>query len=117
MKDEMTVAELERMMASAHTGRDLARERRENAEAMKLCDELEDHDKERAADLVDEALAGWKDPLTGLPFEGMESPRFRTAREREYMNWVGSEAGARTRAIVHPGLEERLRRRDAEAGR
>ena len=46
---EMTITELERL-----TGRDHARERQETADAMRLCDELEALDKERAADHVEE---------------------------------------------------------------
>jgi hypothetical protein len=46
-----SITELERS-ATAGSGRDSARERRENAEAMALCDELEDLDKEPAAGVV-----------------------------------------------------------------
>jgi hypothetical protein len=49
MMSEMTITELERL-----TGRDHARERQETADAMRLCDELEALDKERAADHVEE---------------------------------------------------------------
>ena len=121
MSDDYSVAELERMMAAAGD----ARERRENADASRLCDRIEEADAEAAADAVEEVLRGWEDPLTGLPPAGMESPRFRSERDRQYMDWVLSEAGARTRRNVHPRLAERLEReradgfaaRDAEAGR
>jgi len=104
-------AQLEQI-AAAETGRDYARERRETAETMRLCDELEDLDHERAADHVDEALAGWKNPLSGLPIPGFESPRYRTKEEQEYMDWILSDSphAARTRAIVHPKTEDRLER-------
>ena len=94
-------------------GRDFTRERREDRETMALLDELEARDKELAADDVEEALADWNDPLTGLPLVG-ESPRFRTDRERAYMDWIHSGGGARTRATVHPKLDERLRRESSE---
>jgi hypothetical protein len=92
---DLTFAELERI-AAADSGRDYARERRETGEAMRLCDWLEELDKERAADDVEEVLSDWNDPLTGLPTLG-RSPRFRSAEEREYMDWIASEQGARTR--------------------
>src|SRR5262245_22098158 len=107
---ELTIGELEQL-ATAETGRDYARERRENTEALRLCDELELLDKEGAADSVEDVLAFWNDPLTGLPTLG-ESPRFRTDRERQYMDWVTSKAGERTRQNVHPKTAERMRREE-----
>jgi hypothetical protein len=98
---EMTIAELERL-----TGRDHARERQEMADALRLCDELEALDKERAADHVEEVLALWKDPW-GYPLPGFESPRFIDARKAEYYSWLMSPAGARTRENVHPAVEVR----------
>ena len=108
---ELTIDQLERIVST--DGRDFTRERREDRETMALLDELEARDKELAADDVEELLANWNDPLTGLPLVG-ESPRFRTQREREYMDWVLSKGGARTRATVHPKLDDRLRRESSE---
>jgi len=92
--------ELERVLGVSR------KEREEDREALELVDRLERMDKERAADRVEELLRGWEDPLTGLPPAGMEGPRFRTRREREFMDWVKSPAGARTRAIRYPHLSE-----------
>ncbi len=99
---------LERISAEDR-GRDLAKERREDREAMGLCDWLEDEDKEDAFDRVEQVLVGWKDDR-GLPREGFESPRFLSPRQKAYVEWVQTEAAARTRAIVHPKLEERIQR-------
>src|SRR5262245_45342538 len=110
---ELSIAELERI-ATAETGRDYARERRETAETLKLCDEIEALDKEHAADAIEEVLAPWNDPLTGLPPEGMESPRFRSQRQASYIDWIYSGGGARTRALVHPELDDRLQRQASE---
>lgn len=107
---EMTITELERL-----SGRDHARERQENAEAMRLCDELEALDAERAADEIERLNAGYVDELTGYPLPGFESPRFVDAHRAAYARWISSEAGARTRQNMHPKLEERLgRERGAE---
>ena len=122
--DYPSIAELERV-AAVGSGRDLERERREARDASAFADEIEELDAEAAADAVEEVLRGYENPLTGLPPAGLESPRFRSERERQYISWIHSEAGRRTRANVHPRLHERLEReradgfarRDAEAGR
>ena len=106
MSETMTYAQLERMV-SAETGIDYARERRENADAMRLCDELEEHDYEAAADEFE--LIAHKD-WRGVPIEGHESPRYFGPRERAYRAWLLSAEGARTRRNAHPELEGRLRR-------
>ena len=106
-----SIAELERI-AAADRGIDLERERREDREAMALCDELEDEDGERADDQVEEVLSGWKGG-DGFPIDGFESPRFdRSERRSAYYRWLMSEEGRRTREIVHPKLEDRIRRRN-----
>jgi hypothetical protein len=99
---------LERISA-AGAGRDLAKERREDREAMELLDWIEDSDVEDAFDRVEQVLVGWKDDR-GLPREGFESPRFLSPRQKAYVEWIQSEAGARTRQVVHPNLEERIQR-------
>ena len=117
---EMSISELERMMASAGDGRDRARERRE---AEEFCREIEHLDDQRALDEVETALSGWVDEQ-GWPIPGMESPRYRHAvdeRKSAYYEWLRSPDGERTRKRLHPDLDARMRdafaRRDAEAGR
>ena len=120
MSDYLSIDALERL-AAAGNGRDLARERREDADAERLCDELEAADAERACDAIEEVFRGYVDELTGYPLPGFESPRFVDTRREEYARWIQSEAGARTRRNMHPRLDARMRdafaRRDAEAGR
>jgi hypothetical protein len=108
MTNEMTVDELERLLGSAGE-RSLARERAEDREAMELCDMLEDLERERKADAAELVLSGWKDDF-GRPIEGFESPRFTTPRQSDYLAWVQSAAGTRTRENVHPKLAERMSR-------
>jgi hypothetical protein len=100
-----SVSELERLATTP--GRDPVRERRENEEAMRLCDELEELDAERAADELE--LLAHKDDF-GRPLPGHESPRYLDARQRGYREWLLSSAGDRTRRNAHPELEARLRR-------
>jgi len=124
MSDYLSLDALERV-ASVETGIDFARVRREDRDAAELCDWIEEVDAERAADEIEQVFAGYCDPLTRIPYEGFESPRFRSERERQYISWIHSEAGRRTRANAHPRLHERLEReradgfarRDREAGR
>ena len=106
MSDEMTIEQLERL-AAADRGVDYRRLRQENADAMRLCDQLEEHDYERAADEFE--LIAWRD-WRGVPIEGHESPRYFGPRERAYRAWLLSREGARTRRNAHPELEGRLRR-------
>jgi hypothetical protein len=108
---EMTIAELERI-AAVDNGADYRAQRQEDADAMRLCDELEEHDAERAAD--DLELLAHKDDF-GRPLPGFESPRYLDARQADYVKWLMSPAGERTRKNAHPELEARLRR--AKAGR
>jgi len=120
MSETMSLSELERI-AAVGSGRDLARERREDRDAAELCDRIEEADAERACDAIEEVFRGYVDELTGYPLPGFESPRFVDTRREEYARWIQSEAGARTRRNMHPRLDARMRdafaRRDAEAGR
>ena len=120
MSDSLSIDALERV-ASNETGIDYAREQREDRDAMKLCDALEEADAERAADEIEEVFRGYVDELSGYQLPGFESPRFLDSRREEYARWIQSEAGARTRRNMHPRLDARMRdafaRRDAEAGR
>ena len=104
---ELTTRELERLTSTKS-----AKERREDAEAMSLCDMLEQMDKERSADAIDELTALYRDPLTGLPPEGMEPVRYRSRRELDFMHWIqGDEpAAARTRRVAYPKLDARMAR-------
>jgi len=117
--DYPSIAELERI-ATAGSGRDLARERRE---AEEFCREIEHLDDQRALDEVETALSGWVDEQ-GWPLAGMESPRYRhhmDERKSAYYAWLKSPDGARTRRNMHPQLDAKMRdafaRRDREAGR
>ena len=115
--DYPSISELERI-ATADRGVDYARERREDADAMRLCDELEQDAYERAADEFELiAHMDWR----GVPIEGHESPRYFDSRLRDYRAWLLSREGARTRKNMHPRLDAKMRdafaRRDAEAGR
>lgn len=103
---DMTINELERLVDKSDRGR---RERQEDREAMGLCDELERLDREAAADRVEAVLFGWKDRY-GRPLQGFESPRFTTQRQRDYIEWIQSPAGARTRRNVHPRLYDQMER-------
>ena len=109
MSDYLSLDALERV-ASVETGIDFARVRREDRDAAELCDWIEEVDAERAADEIEQVFAGYCDPLTRIPYEGFESPRFLDSRQRAYRDWLLSREGARTRANAHPSLEARLRR-------
>jgi hypothetical protein len=54
-------------------------------------------------------LGLWKDELTGYPLPGFESPRFVDSRKQAYYAWLTSPAGARTRANVHPAVDDEVR--------
>jgi len=90
-------------------GIDYARQRREEAETMALCDELERLDRERAADELEQLT--WKDSF-GWPIEGHESPRFVSERKAAYHDFLMSSEGRRTLENVHPKLADQLRRRE-----
>lgn len=104
------VEQLERIIGAAD-GRDIAKGRREDADAMRMCDALEKLEKERAADEIEDCLLGWKDGLSGYPIKGFESPRFVDARKAAYLRWLTSEEGERTRRRVHPDFDAKLERR------
>lgn len=104
----MAMTESEQLAKTLGLSAKLKREREEDRETLAMLEQIRKMDREAAADRVEQALSGWKDDF-GRPIEGFESPRFLTARQREYMDWIHSEDGARTRANVHPNLhvEER----------